>query len=95
MDKEGAVRQITATIESIGNASLAATVQMNEDNLALLTSELVLPDGWVCFGVIPGQLQDMTEAADSAKIIYRLLQSVTIFVERVKDTPVNEEENND
>lgn len=85
MDKEGAVRQFTMTVESIGNASLAATAKMNEDNLALLTSELVLPTGWVCFGVIPGQLQDLTETADSAKIIYRLLQSVTIFVERVKE----------
>ena len=95
MDKEGQVRQITLTIESIGNASLAATVKMNEDNLALLTSELVLPDGWRCLGVIPGQLQDMTESADSAKIIYRLLQSVTIFVERIKSGVVTEHMSDD
>lgn len=95
MDKEGQVRQITLTIESIGNASLAATVTMNEDNLELITSELVLPDGWLCFGVIPGQLQDLTETADSAKIIYRLLQSVTIFVERIKSGVVTEHMSDD
>ena len=95
MDKEGQVRQITLTIESIGNASLAATVTMNEDNLELITSELVLPDGWRCFGVIPGQLQDLTETADYAKIIYRLLQSVTIFVERIKSGVVTEHMSDD
>ena len=87
MDKEGCVRLITMTVESIGNASLKATRQMNDDNLRLLTSELVLPQGWKCFGVIPGQLQDMTESSDSAKIIYRLLQQVDIWVERVKAEP--------
>jgi len=86
-DKEGCVRLFTMTVESIGNASLKATRQMNDDNLRLLTSELVLPEGWKCFGVIPGQLQDMTESSDSAKIIYRLLQQVDIWVERVKAEP--------
>ena len=86
-DKEGCVRLFTMTVESIGNASLKATRQMNDDNLRLLTSELTLATGWKCLGVIPGQLQDMTETADSAKIIYRLLQQVDIWVERVKAEP--------
>ena len=86
-DKEGCVRLITMTVESIGNASLKATRMMNDENLRLLTSELVLPTGWNCLGVIPGQLQDMTESSDSAKIIYRLLQQVDIWVERVKAEP--------
>ena len=89
-DKEGAVRALNLTVESIGNASLDATVAMNDDNIRLLTSELTLPTGWNCLGVVPDQLQDLTESSDTAKIIYRLLQSFTIWVERVK----TEQENN-
>ena len=91
MDKEGEVRQIAMTIESIGNRSLSATVQLNDDNLRLLTSGLTLPEGWQCLGVIPGQLQDLTETSDTNKIIYRLLQSVTVWVSKVKTEPAEEE----
>lgn len=90
LDKEGQLRQLSFTVESIGNSSLAATTEMNEENIELLTSELVLPDGWRCLGVLPDQLQDLTESADSAKIIYRLLQGFTAFVERVKTEENNE-----
>lgn len=89
LDKEGQLRQVSLTVESIGNASLAETVAMNEGNIELLTSELVLPAGWACLGVVPDQLQDLTETADTAKIIYRLLQTFTIWVMREKT-----EENN-
>lgn len=85
LDKEGQLRQLSFTVESIGNASLAATTAMNEENIELLTSELVLPEGWTCLGVLPDQLQDLTETADTAKIIYRLLQGFTAWVERIKD----------
>lgn len=84
IDKEGQVRQLSLTVESIGNASLPATAAMNEENIERLTAELVLPEGWNCMGVIPEQLQDLTESADSAKIIYRLLQTFTVWVERIK-----------
>lgn len=83
-DKEGQVRQLNLTVESIGNASLDATVALNDDNLRLLTSELVLPSGWHCLGVLPDQLQDLTESSDTNKIIYRLLQTFIIWVEREK-----------
>ena len=91
LDKEGMLRQFSLTVESIGNASLAATAAMNEKNVELLTSELTLPEGWNCLGVLPDQLQDLTESADSAKIIYRLLQGFTIYVERVKEEEEPEE----
>ena len=85
LDKDGLVRQLTLTVESIGNASLPATVEMNEKNIELLTEELVLGEGWRCFGVIPDQLQDLTESSDTNKILYRLMQTFTVWVERVKD----------
>jgi len=90
LDKEGQLRQVSLTVESIGNASLAATTAMNEENVKRLTSELVLPEGWRCVGVLPDQLTDLTESADTAKIIYRLLQGFTIWVERVKTEPNND-----
>lgn len=81
-EKDGRVRQLSFTVESIGNASLAATAVMNEENIELLTSGIVLPEGWRCLGIIPDQLQDLTESSDTARIIYRLLQGFTAWVER-------------
>ena len=63
---------------------------MNEENVERLTSELVLPEGWRCLGIVPDQLQDLTETSDTAKIIYRLLQGFTAWVERVKTEENNE-----
>ena len=90
LDKEGALRQLSFTVESIGNASLAATVAMNEENVKRLTSEISLPEGWRCVGILPDQLQDLTETSDTNKILYRLLQGFTAFVERVKTQENNE-----
>ena len=93
MDKAGDVRQMELTVESISNASLAAAVTMNEKNLELLTKgALNLGTSWTCLGVVPVQLQDLTESSDSDKIIYRLLQQLTVYVTRADeaeaDTPL-------
>ena len=95
-DKDGALRQINLTVESINNTSLAQAVQMNEDNLRLLTeSDLDLGEDWICIGILPVQLQDLTETSDTNKILYRLLQEVTIFLERTKTEDTETEiENN-
>lgn len=83
MDKAGDVRQMELTVESISNASLADAVTMNEKNLELLTKgALNLGTSWTCLGVVPVQLQDLTESSDSDKIIYRLLQQLTVYVTR-------------
>ena len=37
-------------------------------------------------------LQDLTESSDTAKIIYRLLQGFTAWVERVKTDPAPTQE---
>jgi hypothetical protein len=101
LDKEGAIRQITLTVESMSNKSLGDAVTMNEDNLKLLTEYELELDGWTCMGIIPGQLQDLVESKDTEKIVYRLLQEMVIFLEKVKtDTPptpaepANEQGNN-
>lgn len=92
LDKEGEVRQLNLTVESISNSSLAAAVAMNEKNIELLTSELVLPEGWTCLGVVPEQLQDLTESSDTNKIIYRQMQSFAVWVQRIKTDPEPEEQ---
>jgi len=87
LDKEGELRQITFTVESITNTSMDACIALNEGNMELLTgSDLTIGDGtqWRCLGVIPQQLQDLTETSDTNKIIYRLLQSYTLWAERIK-----------
>lgn len=99
LDKEGALRQISVTVESISNRSLGEATTMLEDNLRLLTENELELIGWTCFGILPVQLQDMTESSDTNKIIYRLLQEVTIFLEKTKtdtppETPAQEQENN-
>ena len=84
LDKEGALRQINLIVESISNKSLDEAVQMNEDNLKLLSENELELTGWDCLGVIPVQLQDLTETTDSKKILYRMLQEVSIMLEKQK-----------
>lgn len=92
LDKEGALRQVTLTVESMSDSSLTEAVTMNEDNLRLLTETELEIEDWGCLGVTPGQLQDMTESTDSKKILYRLLQEVSVYLERVKTDEEDEAE---
>lgn len=83
-DKEGDLRVVSMTVESISDNSLGQAVGMNEDNLRLLTENDITVEDYTCIGVLPSQLQDLTETSDSAKIIYRLLQAVDIYLVRNK-----------
>jgi hypothetical protein len=85
LDKDGALRQISVIVESISNTSLGNATTMNEDNLKLLTENELELSGWTCLGILPVQLQDLTESSDTNKILYRLLQEVTIFLEKQED----------
>ena len=93
-DKDGALRTVTLTVESVSKSSLGEAVAMNDDNLRLLTETELEIDGWDCLGVVPTQLQDLSETSDSAKILYRILQELNVFLEKVK-TDTGEEDNND
>ena len=92
LDKEGALRQINFIVESISNKSLDQATAMNEDNLKLLTENELSFTGWTSLGVTPVQLQDLTETSDTNKIIYRLLQEVSVFLEKTKTDPEPEPE---
>ena len=85
LDKEGCVRRVTLTVESMSNVAISQAVDMNDEAMALLTgTALDLGDGWTCFGVVPTLLQDLTETADTQKIIYRLLQQYDFWLNREK-----------
>ena len=98
-DKEGVLRTVSLTVESMSDVSLGNAVTMNQDNIRLLTASDLSLTGWTCVGVVPVQLQDLTETADSAKIIYRLLQTFDLHLALTKtDTdptpPTNNETTN-
>lgn len=92
LDKGGDLRRLSLTIESISNVSMAECNTLLQDNLDLLADGGldVTPDGFAVVGVIPTQLQDLTESSDTNKIIYRLLQQVDIIVQRSQSV-TNEE----
>lgn len=92
LDKEGALRQVTVIVDSISNRKLGDAITMNEANLRLLTEHELQITGWNCLGVLPTQLQDLTETSDSNKIIYRLAQEFTIYLEKVKTEPTPDPE---
>lgn len=109
LDKDQALRQVTFTVESISSTSLSEAVRLNEENLRLLTDEdpetdgqeqgeavdALQIDGWHCIGILPVQLQDNVETTDSKKILYRILQEMTAFLELDKSDGSEEDETND
>lgn len=82
LDK-GSIKRITAIVECISNKRMTDVLEMNEANLArILGDKLMLSEGWKACGVVTGQAQELTETSDTNAIIYRLMQNVTIYVER-------------
>ena len=82
LDK-GSIKRITAIVECISNKRMTDVLEMNETNLArILGDKLMLSEGWKVSGVVTGQAQEQTETSDTNAIIYRLMQNVTIYVER-------------
>ena len=80
---KGSIKRITAIVECISNKRMTDVLEMNETNLArILGDKLMLSEGWKVSGVVTGQAQELTETSDTNAIIYRLMQNVTIYVER-------------
>lgn len=83
LDK-GWLKRITCVVECISDKRIADVVEMNQENLTrMLEQSMMLDEGWHLVGFITGQAQELTESTDSAAIIYRLLQNMTIYVERI------------
>lgn len=82
LDK-GSLKSVSCIVECISDKRIADVIEMNAENLRrMLESQLNLDKGWMVVGVIPGQLQSLTETTETKEILYRLLQNVTIYVQR-------------
>lgn len=82
LDK-GALKSVSCIVECISDKRIADVIEMNAENLRrMLESQLNLDKGWKVVGVIPGQLQSLTETTETKEILYRLLQNITIYVQR-------------
>lgn len=84
LDKGGNIRTISCIVECISEEKMADVMAMNEANLNLLLSgSLGISQPWQIIGVEPGQVQELTETSDTNAILYRLLQNITVYVERI------------
>lgn len=82
LDK-GSLKSVSCIVECISDKRIADVIEMNAENLRrMLESQLNLDKGWKVVGVIPGQLQSLTETTETKEILYRLLQNITIYVQR-------------
>lgn len=84
LDKAGAMKSISCIVECISDKRMQDVLEMNEENLKrLLIDALPLDADWHIFGIAAGQVQEITETTDTKAILYRLLQNLTIFVEKL------------
>ncbi len=81
LDKDGALRQLTLTVECITNKSISDAVALNDANLRLLTEQDLAVEGWTVIGIVPTLLQDLTETSETQAIVYRLIQQYNVFIE--------------
>ena len=82
LDKDGCVKTVACTVESMSTRSYGDAVTMNEQNLERLGE-----DGWhtigkglTILGVIPDQLTELTEVLDTQDILYRQLQRINVII---------------
>jgi len=96
LDKDGALRKLSCTIESMTTDGLLNAHMLNDENISKINGLAGQSShDYRIDGIIPSQLQEITDTADSKEIIYRLLQGVDIYLTRTgDDTPEPETENN-
>lgn len=84
-DKDYRVRGVTVTIEAVSDEKIADVVNLVEGNIAKLfdAAGLSMTD-YDFIGLAEGQVRmfQEQESTDSAKVIYRILQDVTIWIEK-------------
>jgi hypothetical protein len=81
-DKDGIVRTVSCTVESMSTRSYGDAVAMNEGNLERLSEEgwHVLGKGFTILSVVPDQLTELTEVLDTQDILYRQLQRINVII---------------
>ena len=94
-DKGCGVRVLSVIVESMSNRSAEEAARMNECNLARLdrfryegpfddsfSDDFQHTRAFRVFGVVPTQLQELTETSDPQMILYRVLQTIDIYVQQ-------------
>ena len=80
-DKDGRLRSLSCTVESMSVKSYGESVAMNGENLQRLMAE-----GWgigkdfSIIGIIPDQLTELTETLETKEILYRQLQRINVLI---------------
>ena len=82
-DKGGAVRVLSCIVESMSNKSAADAATMNAGNLALLGAMTYTGTDFRLVGIVPTQLQELTESTDPQMILYRVLQTIDIYIQQL------------
>jgi hypothetical protein len=86
MDKGNHLKSISCIVECVSDRRMQDVMDMNEENLhRMLIGALDLGNSWKISGIVAGQLQELNETSDTNAILYRLLQNMTIYVERISE----------
>lgn len=81
-DKDGIVRTVSCTVESMSTRSYGDAVAMNEGNLERLSEDgwHIIGKGFTILSVVPDQLTELTEVLDTQDILYRQLQRINVII---------------
>lgn len=86
LDKGKTLKRITCIVECISVRRMADVLEMNDENLRrMLEDSLNLDDGWHIVGIVEGQAQELTETSEMQALLYRLMQNLTIYVQRLNN----------
>lgn len=83
MDKGNAVRVLSCIVESMSNRSAGLAADMNAENLSRLGALAYSGEDFAIVGIVPTQLQELTETSDPQLILYRVLQSIDIYIQQL------------
>lgn len=84
--KDDSVKQVNCVVECVSNTTLTEALTMHYDNVARIFSDALSDTitGYDIIDILPGQVRllDEEETSDSNVIIYRVLQDVTIYIQK-------------
>ena len=84
LDKGKTLKRISCIVECMSARRMADVFEMNDENLRrMLEDSLNLDNGWHIVSIVEGQAQELTEATETQALLYRLMQNLTIYVERI------------
>lgn len=95
LDKSGSLRNMTAIIEVMTTDSLVHAHELNNENLGIICNPPIDPSahGFRLVGQTITQLQDLPETSDTQNTIYRMLQNIDFFLEKLPESEPEPEPN--